>query len=553
MTGHLSPAPLEHSVRLLYPFWMAAGPLDKAVESLCQLRHPGQQQTPKKTWRADLKIPELYQQDVLPLVAQVMFGFRQGANRYLRIDPDTLGCWFPSDGQMAPAQAEGGEKLPHYPVKPVGEGIELFLSPLGVGLLSLSFAAEPGESTGLPALNHRLSQLRGPGAHCYGVPAGDAPSPAPDAAFGERLGARGGAFFLNELVDFLLAPLKPNAIGLPEPQQGFSVYSVTCFDSQARFGDYEELARLHPLMAALAHVDGGIQPGAGLSLPQRVLSASHWAAVGGLGAAHLLAEQDPPAPPHAAHSLRTYFVPYLCAMMQRLNLQRLLWDIDQAILETDGELKEQQKRLRKLHQDMLRFSVQGCFTEISSREAHNQYYELALEGLRVNPTLRRVQRVLNDMESAATTAFQQESNGDTQSLARDAGASAALLAALRHKLEWLEVLFVSYFAAALAHYVGFGLFAEAYAQWSVVAAPVLSGLLALLFIQPYLRHDAVPPTDQPKKSSWLFLGLLALGFAVWVGIGHWFFPSDGQHAMDGQSAGCAGHGGCGGPSAAGTI
>ena len=46
--SNLVSAPIEHTVRLLYPFWLDAGGLDKAVEALCQLRHQGHKDSPKK-------------------------------------------------------------------------------------------------------------------------------------------------------------------------------------------------------------------------------------------------------------------------------------------------------------------------------------------------------------------------------------------------------------------------------------------------------------------------------------------------------------------------
>ena len=134
-------------------------------------------------------------------MTNVLFGFRQGTHRYLRIDAETLNYWFPRDGQMMPKppKAEDKQRHPQYPLKPAGEGIELFLSPHGVGLLSLTLESKPGDPLYLQAFNHRLSQLRRPTTYHYQVPH-DARSPqtppGPDTPFEQRLGARGG-FFLS--------------------------------------------------------------------------------------------------------------------------------------------------------------------------------------------------------------------------------------------------------------------------------------------------------------------------------------------------------------------
>lgn len=554
-----APAPLEHIVRLLYPFWLEVGQLDGPTEALCQLRHRGRKQAEKTTWQ-EANVPTLYREEILPLVADVLFGGRQGTHRYLRIDGETLNYWFPRDGLLAESvqTEEAGQA---YPLKPAGEGIELFLSPHGVGLLSLSFQCRLGGLKYLQACTHRLSQLRSPTAYRYHVPldaASDQTAPAPEEPFAQRLGSRGGAFLLAELVDFLLGPLE--AFGLRETQQQFSVYAATRFDKHALFTEADCQARLRPFLAALAHVEEATHQGS-LDLRERVLNPRHWAAVGSLGAAHLVADQDPSHPfdqQRMSRSLYKYFVPYLCATLQRLSLQRLLWETDRAVLAPTNGLRERQAKLCQLHQDMLRFSVQGCFTEVSSREVHNQYYELALQSLRVEQSLRLVQRVLHDLESAATAAFQQETSQDTQKLAREVGVNVGLLAEVQRKVEWLEVFFVSYYATALAHYIGEGLFAEAYAHWSVVAAPFVSGLLALWFIKPYAGHAAAAhgpeaePAAAKATNSWVFLAAMSLLIAAWVGVGLGCFPKE-KHAVEGASFLCANHSDCGRESAEGSI
>jgi hypothetical protein len=57
-----TPLVLEHTIRLLYPFWLDTGTasLNKAVEALGQLRHLREQQAPQKTWREPLKLPTRY-------------------------------------------------------------------------------------------------------------------------------------------------------------------------------------------------------------------------------------------------------------------------------------------------------------------------------------------------------------------------------------------------------------------------------------------------------------------------------------------------------------
>lgn len=547
-----TPAPLAHTARLLYPFWIDIGNLDKAVRALSMQHHAGKREF--KTWQEAERTPALYREETLPLVAQVLFGVRSGANRYLRVDQETLSHWFPRDGVFEPQtcgqdleKTQGhAEQPPAYPLIPAGEGIELFLSPHGVGLLALAFdCAQPGGLKYLQAFNYRLSQLREHTAWQYRLPHDAAsPNPPPDAQapLAQRLGVQGGVFTLKELVDFLLAPLRD--FGLLETQQQFAVYSVTRFDPRARFTEADCQAKLRPFLAALTDVEENAQQSS-LELRERILNPRHWVAVGSLGAAHLLADQDPPQPAdrqRLSRSLYHYFVPYLCASLQRLTLQRLLWETDQAALEAEDYWQDRQVKLRKLRQAMLRFSVQGCFTEVSHREALNQYYELALEGLRVPASLRLVQRVLGDMESATTAAFQQESAQGARKLARDAASQAGLLADMHRKVAWLGVLFLSYCATALAYYAGAG-FAEDYAQWSVMAAPFLFGFIALAFIKPWKSHPAKPEAGNgagKTRSPWGLLCLLSALVLAWMAVGWHCYPAgsaDADHTVICQNEG----------------
>ena len=139
------PSPVEHAVRLLYPFWIEPGDLDRAVRALSLQHHAGRKRE-FKTWQEATRIPDLYREEILPLVSQVLFGVRSGANRYLRIDNETLNHWFPRDGLFERQPAETGSdglsavaEHPAFPLVPAGEGIELFLTPNGASLLVLSF------------------------------------------------------------------------------------------------------------------------------------------------------------------------------------------------------------------------------------------------------------------------------------------------------------------------------------------------------------------------------------------------------------------------------
>jgi len=534
-SANTPPGPARHDVRLLYPFWIEPGNLDKAVRALSLLHHTSPSRE-LKTWQEAARVHELYREDILPLVAQVLFGIRSGANRYLRVDSETVNHWFPQGGVFEPSATAA---RPGYSLSSAGEGIELFLTPHGVGVLALTFeCAEPGPLESLQTLNYQLSQLRGQAGYRYRIPQDPSsalPPPGVDDPLEQRLGAQGGAFRFKELVDFLLAPL--NAFGLQETQQQFSVYSVARFDPRTLFTSADGQARFRPFLAALAHVEDAGHPGS-LELRERMLNPKHWAAVSSLGAAHLVADHEPGPP----RSLYTYFAPYLCALLQRLTLQRLLWETDSAALETDNNLHERQAKLRMLHQDMLRFSVQGRFTEISSREVHNQYYELALEGLRVPATTRLVQGVLRDMESDTTAAFQQETARKGRELAREAKANGAAMTETRRGRRWLDVFFVMIYAMVLTHYVS-DFFATPYAFWSLITTPFLSGLIALLCVKPHHPGSDKKPAAPANQGPWACLGILSLIFLAWAVVGWLYFPLEPNGGED-SSVICASEADC---------
>src|SRR6202035_1627571 len=72
------------------------------------------------------------------------------------------------------------------------------------------------------------------------VPEDQAPLPL-------RLGSPGGSYTLEEVIDFLLEPLKK--LGLRPIQPELSVYTVARFDSSSDFGDPAIRARLAPFLS----------------------------------------------------------------------------------------------------------------------------------------------------------------------------------------------------------------------------------------------------------------------------------------------------------------
>lgn len=520
-------APIQHCLRLLLPFFLNRNALCEVERALICRTHEAQKIRP--CWEKPNEAPSLYQDEALPNIHDFLFGSSAGCCAYLRVPDETANYWFKNGGMFSKQSGQGNpgvlERPTEFEVGLAAPGIELFLSPHGAGVFSVSF--EPKRIAGprfLQDLNYRLSQVRSFVAYRFRLPHSPRnpdPPPAPDAPFGERLGKSGGAFTFAEWVEFLLEPLR--AFGYRRIQEQFSVYSVTRFGPTTDFTNPNVAASLGPYLAAVAHVEEYHHVGS-LAVAGHILNPCHWAAVGSLGAAHLVADQDPPHPydeQRLPTVLYKYFIPYLLSLMQRIALQRIMREAQTTITELTCGCEERPERtseliggLRVLNSQSLAFTVNGYFAEVSSREAINQYYELAQQGLRVQGRFQTVQRALNDAEVMDNNRFQNQ--------------NLSVIANVQSKVEWLEVFFVSYYATAMVYYVGHDHFEDGFAFWSLLAAPLVSGSLAFFGFTPH-KLQAHSTSNQPGQSSEKgpieFLITMMIIFIVWGVVGFWHFSA----------------------------
>ncbi|WP_295393204.1 hypothetical protein [uncultured Thiodictyon sp.] len=565
--------PKGHRLRLLLPFFFQRAAVAAAAQRLGGLTHETikrvNEKEEKKTWpcwMAGEAIPQFYRDETLRNVRDFLFGVGDGPGGcgYLRVPDATANTWFKRGGSFEPAAGSAGPKAGDRPaafkVHLAAPGIELFLSPHGAGVLSVAFEPPDGlDLTVLQDLNYRLSQGRRFTAWRFRTPHGDPnrTPPADDVPLVQRLGYSGGAFHLIEWAGFLLEPLAD--LGYQSMQDQFSVYCVTRFGPAADFTDPTVSASLRPFLNALAHVE---EPGhaGSLTVAQQVLNPRHWAAVGSLGAAHLVADQDPPRSydeQRLPSVLHKYFIPYLVSLLQRAALQRLLGEARAALAAAGDEapragqpvpVADLPQRLRGLNGQALAFTVNGCFTEVSSREVINQYYDLVQTGLRVADGLGTLQRALRDAEAMDNDRYQGTALDELGTLARDlkklldeAANSARLVAHVQSKVEWLEVFFVSYYFTALMYYVNHGdsLFSPDYSFWSLVLAPAVSGAIAFFGLKPHkLRGQTEHPTGTPPGGdspapdkghtghAWGFLVWLIAVFILWLVVGFNRFPAE---------------------------
>jgi hypothetical protein len=464
--------------------------------------------------------PELYSGDLLENVAAFLFPKDNAGCAYLKVPDRFRNSWFRSGIRMQTAKGKAIASAVSC------EGTEILLSPYGAGVLSITL--EPS----LPAVdgfdqvkefNYRGSQLpRGSQLHggnvaLFSIPhpsedkgraeklSGEVRSaPAPDAGISERLGAAGGVFTLGELRDFLIGPLRKLA-SWREPQANqFSVYTVVRFGKETEFEADEVRHELGPFLAGLAQIEEARHAGAPrgrIRVANNVLNAKHWAAVSTLGAAHLIADQGVPFDAQRLQIVRDrYFMPFLLAYLQRLTALRVIHDAQDAAERSDTTLGD-------LRADMLRFMVSSYFPDVSNRDALNSFYDLARQGLRVPESLEIAKGAIADLHAA-----NEERRG--RELNERLGQNMDIVADVQTKVEWLEIFFVSFYAAELSHiFAELWGFDHGYAAVTVPLCATVALLIAARFLRPWHRK-------QLSKRALILVSLFAL---LWFVAG-WLWP-----------------------------
>lgn len=360
--------------------------------------------------------------------------------------------------------------------------IELFLSPMGVGILSIALALGGSQITLNEAadFNYHLSQFRRHPSFLHKRHPRDDParwnaipaarqaliSPAPDEGqpLEDQLRMSGGRFTLEQLVGKLLAPREKWGFNSQEPlQKELGVFTVARFSSECDFGDDSRRHTLGPFLSGLAQVEEPQHAGAPegkLTVSNAILNRKHWAAIGQLGAAHLVADQ----PAEEGRSIDfneqrativrdKYFIPYLMAFFQRLVANRLVDEVGQIL----SEPRDAERALETLHSKMLEFAVSGQFVQVSVREAVHRFYLLAQNGLDVPSGWAEVRRAISDL-TAHHSALRQQQLAASQrdiafqqaEIARSVDINVEKVANVQLMLEWIEIFLVSVYAAHLA-------------------------------------------------------------------------------------------------------
>lgn len=488
---------LEVETRFLYPF----------LYSTCQAGETAALLAGVKTFKGGLPVwkprkprpGEPYCQELLHNVSEFLFPQDQdGGCRSFEVEEAARNSWFRSGIRLSTSKGETLDSAV------VCCKIELFLSPYGAGVLSIALrpslskdGMEGFDTNNLKDFNYYAAQLRGKSIPRFSISQPEARfadhvavPPGDDAPLCRRLGFTGGSFSLAELCGFLLEPIAPQPI-----QRQFSIYSVARLDRSAGFDSEQMRRKLAALLAGLAQVEERLHAGAPsgeINVPNRILNSRHWAAVSFLGAAHLLADQGEIEFDHQRlpNVIDKYFAPYLCAFLQRLATHRIIQDA-----QIEVRRKDRRRGMDHLRREMLSFSVCSNFTEVSSREALNRFYDLSREGLRVSASLAVAKEAILEFDAAEAADRNQEIN---RQLSRNVEIVSALSAKLERnietvadvqtKVEWLEVFFVSFYAAELSELIGtlWG-FDHTYTAWAVPIWMIVGLSIAAWGLRPWHR------------------------------------------------------------------
>lgn len=529
--------PKAMHTRLLYPFYFMAGKLDAAAEglkSLSQLSRQGLTQV----WE-DIKSPkDAYRQEALSHVSNYLFPKADSSAHcchYLRVADSRLNSWFGRAVEVHEPDRTGDQSNNHFFAGMICDpGIEVFLSPYGVGILSIAFQTDyaswrdivpvsdkhPDQQNGdiltqFMRFNYRLSQLSRKGTvPVLCLPASDyaRPSATSDAPLEQRLGKAGARFTLGELVAYLLAPVEAAQLSFSPAQSQFSVYSVVRFDCETDFATERACTALGPFLTALAQIEepshAGSVSGSTLSIPDAIMNRRHWAAVSFLGAAHLVADQPPP---HAFNEQRVstirdkYFIPFLVAFLQRLTLNRA---ISQGAELLRSSKEKSDAGFHALHNDLLEFLLCAYFTEVSSREALNRFYRIAQQGLGVQAAKETITRAISEYDAIKISDVVSSNVRAVNANAEATKEAVETVAEIQKKIEWLEVFIASAYAAEVSHIVAPMYFSEDFAHFSVLLWTVVAAFLAWLGLHGRLRMLSLVifTTIVVLMAGWTFTG-----------------------------------------------
>ncbi|HEV7507236.1 MAG TPA: hypothetical protein VGS07_20265 [Thermoanaerobaculia bacterium] len=517
---------IDFQSRFLFSFSLSSLSSAKAVSLLLGLT-----QADRSIWRA-APAPSTYRQEMLDASASLISAKDSVYISYLSVSPDLCNHWLRRGCQAVEVRGKAERAIASFR----SADIELFLLRDGAGFISVRFRPHPeGNSYSLDVVrdfNYRVSQSRIGTRPSLRIPISDREiqlhrqAPNPESHIATRLGALGGKFTLNELIDFLLSPVSMHC----DVSRQTSVYTVVRLAADVDFGKNNMSDSWKRALAGLAQIEEASHPGEkSISIPNLALNSKHWAAVSSLGAAHLIADQtnasgDPT--PFNEQKMSTimhkYFMAYALVHLQRLQVNSIRLQaqklIDEILASSSSNSEKVDihnpiyPRLINLRRSFSEFAVYSNLTEISNREVVNRFYDIARQGLRLDQSLGTLRDALSDF------SFEHDAI-NSRAIADRFDHNIDTVAAVQSKLEWLEVFIASFYSTELIKMIGEASdFTHEFIAISVPFWTVASAIFVALSLRPW-EHGS----EKRGKSRRLVLGVVTVAFislAIWTIAGY---------------------------------
>jgi len=504
-----------------------------------------------------------YTDEVFPLVRSFLFS-QVGLT-------ESFACWQVELAQTTPwfektavAIDSTGEKWAKVGLHGKS-GIEVFLSDLGVGLLSVSLhLTEFPDLVWVRQLLHNLATAEEPAAKRQYPVTFSRPARKVDLAAvppklhpevrqppgrydktSERLIREGGVYDWNELREYLLDPLA-KAFGAQTTDRRAWCHSVLRLSESHDFQRAEDRRAVKPVLSALAQLHPQTHPGEVTGRPHAhfvTVNRTHLAAVSLTGAAHAVARQpsepvgEPAAHPyddlHLLRAHNTYFVPYLLASLQRLALHQFLEEAqkslsapaapalaagasaapDQGLSVCRQPVRTAEPKLLDLRRAVVRFGLTGEQLEISQRGTLQRYYAVACDASAVPSAFAQLRAVISEWDGIERAERLHET-------AQQLRENVSSLERLQGEVGWVEVVIISVYVVQLAQIIGQG-FGFAGSPWHGLSLLLLSMLaLALAWLCGFFpgKHKG-----EGRLQKLVFVGVFVL-IALYVAANLLFSP-----------------------------
>ena len=278
-------------------------------------------------------------------------------------------------------------------------GVELWLSKVGVGFLSLSLECKPFSNVNCGEFCNSVRELN----HALAT--------AQKAVWFK--GPNGTWQHIHEQLRQVLSPFCRESNANFSCEQRGVVFTTLIGLQQSSNENEVNRIDLHRSLAHIAQLHPVSHPGPTLSptLKSIEFNVRHFAALGIAGAAHIAIETDENNlaqydKDRARRIHRTYFSGYLLAHMQRLTLQHFL--DNGTSISSIRDPHSQREQYEKLLKQVTRFALEGEFVQACWRDTLQKHHELSQEACLISAALQAIRASLSDFAAISIQQFERD-------------------------------------------------------------------------------------------------------------------------------------------------